>query len=499
MLKYDTIMKKIFSIVIAASMVLGISSCQGFLDTVPTDSVVDVSALATVADAAVAVNGMYTLIKDGNIYGSDMVYLGDMRGDNLYPTSISGYGKTVYLYDYTETQSSYFGSLWGYYYKTINRANSLLAHIDELEAKTSADQAAKADYKGQAFAVRAFCYFDLARLYGYPYQKDKGASLGAIILEKPSAPSEVRVPRTTVADLYAQVEKDINAALPLLSRSKNTGHFNYWAGLMLKAKAALYKGDYATAFSAANEVVTQSPYALVSNADYKNYWGQEGASESILEFVLAMKNNIDDDMGFGCVYNALWFGESEAKGNVVPTLKWRNLFKDTPNDVRGQMIQYDDPKTGPKQTGRYWINKFCGNKDRNMSYRLNNSHIYRMSDAYLIAAEAALETGNTKTANDYLNAIRKRADPTASDVTATLDLIMTERQKEFIGEGDRFFDVMRRGGKFVRDMNVDPDDFGGGAGYQTTIDWNYFKVVMPIASTERLIHPELQQNPGYKD
>lgn len=449
-------MKKIFSIVITASMILGLSSCEGFLDTVPTDSVVDVNALTTIADAGVAVNGLYTLIKDGNIYGSDMVYLGDMRGDNLYPTSISGYGKTIYLYDYTETQSSYFSSLWGYYYKTIMRANALLANIDNLEAISSSDQQKKSDYKGQAYAVRAFCYFDLARLYGYPYQKDNGASLGAIILTSPSAPSQVRVPRSTVADLYAQVESDI-------------------------------------------DVIKNSPYSLVPNSEYRAYWGQEGASESILEFVLAMKNNIDDDMGFGCVYNALWFGESAAKGNVVPTLKWRNLFVDTPNDVRSQMIQYDDAVTGPKQTGRYWIDKFCGNKSRNMSYRLNNPHIYRMAEAYLIAAEAALETGKSAEASEYLNIVRKRADPTASNVTATLELIMTERQKEFIGEGDRFFDVMRRGGKFVRDMSIDPDDFGGGAGYQTTIDWNYFKIVMPISSTEMLIHPELQQNPGYKD
>lgn len=490
-------MKKILSIVLAAGVMLGISSCEGFLDTVPTDSVADVVAMTTIPDAQVAVNGLYTLIKSEEIYGSTMVYLGDMRGDNLYPTDISGYGKTIYLFDYTETQSSYFGSLWGYFYKTIMRANALLANIDKLEASPS-EEPIKDDCKGQALAMRALCYFDLARVYGYPYLKDNGASLGAIILKAPTSPEEARVPRNTVAETYAQALSDINEALPLLSKSRNIGHFNYWAAKLLQAKISLYKGDYQNAYNCAKEVIDSNVYSLTPNEKYKEYWSHEGQDETVLEFVLAMKNNLDDDMGFGCVYNALWFGESEAKGNVVPTKRWRDLFKDTPNDIRFQMVEYDDPSTGAKQTGKYWLKKFLGNQDRGMGFRLNNPHVLRLADAYLIAAEAGVEIGASDASN-YLNAIRKRADPTAEDVTATVALVQTERQKEFIGEGDRFFDVMRRGGKFVRDMVYDPDDFGGGAGYQTEIDWNYFKIVMPIASTERLIHKELQQNPGYKD
>ena len=194
----------------------------------------------------------------------------------------------------------------------------------------------------------------------------------------------------------------------------------------------------------------------------------------------------------------MWFDDSNAGGSLIPTLKWRNLFKDTPNDVRGQMIQYDDPTTGGRKTGEYWLRKFIGNKDQGYTFRRNNPRVMRITEAYLIAAEAALQGGNAADASRYLNAVRKRADATASDVTATDNLIQTERQKEFIGEGHRFFDVMRTGGQFVADPN-DPHDFRSGSAYIHTLKAGDPKAVMPISSDARVSYPELQQNPGYKD
>jgi hypothetical protein len=113
-----------------------------------------------------------------------------------------------------------------------------------------------------------------------------------------------------------------------------------------------------------------------------------------------------------------------------------------------------------------------------------------------MAAEAALElAGKQSIADEYLNAVVKRADPTAADVVATLDRIQIERQKEFIGEGHRFFDVLRRGGKIVKDASLDDRDFAGNT--RQEIDWNDHRVVLPISHNEIMLYPELQQNPGY--
>jgi hypothetical protein len=485
----------IYNTAVALGVLLGASSCDGFLDRIPTDSVVSESAMATLADAEVVANGLYTDLKYYTMYGSYIPYMGDMRGDNLYPTNASGTGRTIYTLEYEPVQSTYFG-MWQNYYTTIMRANTLIANIETIPVMSSADQAKKDDILGQALAIRALCHWDVARLYGYPYMKDNGASLGAVVLTEVVAPSESKLPRNTVAETYAQVEKDLTLALTKLSKSKNDGHFNYWAARMLQAKVALYKGDWQTAFTAASEVVESSPYRMVPNSEYLAYWGKQCDDESVLEFLVTNTGDIDSDGGFYTMYHNMWFEDKAAGADIIPSKAWKDLFADTPNDVRAQMIAYDDPETGAIKSGEYWLKKFIGNKDLGYTFRRNNPRVFRITDAYLMAAEAALElAGKQDVANEYLNAVVKRADPTAADVVATLDRIQIERQKEFIGEGHRFFDVLRRGGKIVKDASLDDRDFAGNT--RQEIDWNDHRVVLPISHNEIMLYPELQQNPGY--
>ena len=491
------IMRKIFNSILLIAVLSVIISCKGFLDRLPTDAVPAEKALVTMEDAAVAVNGLYTPLKYYTVYGTYMASMGDMRADNLYPREAGGNSTAIYALDYESEQNTYF-SLWTQFYAVINRCNTFLENIDVLATSTDKQEALKQSYKAEALAVRALCTFEVAKLYGYPYQYDNGASLGAVILKNTVAPSESHVPRSTVAQSYAAAEEDLKAAEALISKDKNLGHFNYWSVKLLQAKIALYKGDYSTAYAAAKEVVTSSPYRLVPNADYLAYWGKEGDDESVLELLVSTSGDIDGDGGFYTIYHNLWFDDKNAGASIIPTKKWRELFTETPNDVRAQMIAYDDPTTGAKKTGEYWLRKFIGNKDKGYTFRRNNPRVMRITEAYLIAAEAGLETGASD-ASYYLNEVRRRADPTATDVAATLDLIQTERQKEFIGEGHRFFDIMRRGGTITRDMESDPHDFAGGAGYHNSFSWDYYKVALPISHSERIIYPELQQNPGYKD
>ena len=489
-------MKKfIYNTAVALGVLVGATSCDGFLDRIPTDSVVSESAMATLADAKVVANGLYTDLKWYTMYGSYIPYMGDMRGDNLYPTNASGTGRTIYTLEYEPVQSTYFG-MWQNYYTTIMRANTLIANIETIPVMSTSDQAVKDDILGQALAIRALCHWDVARLYGYPYMKDNGASLGAVVLTEVVAPSESKLPRNTVAETYAQVEADLALALTKLSKSKNDGHFNYWAAKMLQAKVALYKGDWQTAFDAASEVVESSPYRMVPNEEYLAYWGKQCDDESVLEFLVTNTGDIDSDGGFYTMYHNMWFDDKAAGADIIPSKAWKDLFANTPNDVRAQMIAYDDPETGAIKSGEYWLKKFIGNKDLGYTFRRNNPRVFRITDAYLMAAEAALElAGKQSVADEYLNAVVKRADPTAETVVATFERIQIERQKEFIGEGHRFFDVLRRGGKIVKDASLDDRDFAGNV--RQEIDWNDYRVVLPISHNEIMLYPELEQNPGY--
>ncbi|MBP5228871.1 MAG: RagB/SusD family nutrient uptake outer membrane protein [Bacteroidales bacterium] len=477
-------MKKIFSILLVAVLTISLSSCKGFLDKEPTDSVVAKNALATLEDAGVAVNGMYTLLKYYTVYGNYMIQMGDMRADLLVPSEGT---YITYSYDYDPSQNSYF-TLWRNYYSTITRANAIIQNIDQLEVPAD-KQATKNDYLGQAYAVRAFCYFDLARLYGRPYRFDNGASLGAVLITTPVSPSEARLPRSTVAETYTQIENDITTALGLLSKAKNTGHFNYWAAKFLEAKVALYKGEMEHAYTAAKEVINQSPYNLIPRANYLASWAEVGNDESIFEGLVNLQSAIDGDNGFGgSFYYSLWFGYTNTGASVVPTLSWRQLFALTPNDIRINWIAYDDPNSGEgKHTGEYWLKKFIGNTG--FTAFLNNPRYMRLAEAYLIAAEAGMNTGKTDAAQMLL-AVAQRADNTVTSIACTMENIEIQRKKELIGEGDRFFDLMRRNGTYVKNDPHNP--------FNTALTWSDDRVMLPISSDERIIYPELEQNPGYK-
>lgn len=485
-------MKKYILLILISTSVLFLGSCEDFLDTTPTNNVVAETAMKTLYDANVAVNGLYVDMKYQDYYSTIMQLMGDQRGDNIQPRVMSTGWVQIYTLGYESESSTYF-STWNRCYQTIMRCNTLLANIENLDLKSTADIAVKDDYIGQALAVRALVYFDLARLYGYPYMKDNGASLGAVLITEITSPAESKKARSTVAQTYELVLDDLAVALPLLSKQKNTGHFNYWAAKLLQARVYLYKGEWNNAYQAAKEVIDDSPYALATREEYIDYWTQEGASETVLELLVSPQSGIDADGGYVSYWHNLWHGSPSAGASLIPTISWIELIESDPDDIRAQFVRYDSQYDEEKA----WLGKFPGNGGTN--FRYNNPKLLRLSEAYLIAAEGALKgSAGAGVASTYLNAIRKRANPNLTDVVATDDLIQIERRKELVGEGHRFFDQMRLGRAVVRE-DGDGYNFAESAGCPASVDWSYYKIVLPISHTERKFYPELQQNPGYTE
>lgn len=133
-----------------------------------------------------------------------------------------------------------------------------------------------------------------------------------------------------------------------------------------------------------------------------------------------------------------------------------------------------------------------------------NIPLIRLSEAYLNAAEAAVKTGDNPSAVKYLNAIVCRANPANSveGSTVTIDRVMTERRKELVGEGHRFFDALRDGG------SVDRHDVKGQSKISSTkhyitkaekmnFSWDYYKCVLAIPKAEMDANSNMLQNPLY--
>ena len=127
-----------------------------------------------------------------------------------------------------------------------------------------------------------------------------------------------------------------------------------------------------------------------------------------------------------------------------------------------------------------------------------NIKILRLSEMYLIAAEAALHSGDKEAAATYLNAIRCRAPQLAPATAESIsdDMILNERSKELFGEGHRFFDMIRcnRSIEFNDDFQDVPI-----SQREKVIDRTFYKIVRPISQDELNANPALrsQQNKGY--
>lgn len=452
---------------------LGICSCSDFLETYPADSLVSDQSIETEEDVQTALRGAYSGLLSASYYGNDFVVQGDVQGDDVQPISLGV--RTENLYRFTARQNNAPEGLWQIPYRVINRVNVIL---DAIETKGFEMTAELKDAKGQALALRALCHFNLLITYGYPYLKDQGASLGVSLVDE-VLPATALPERSSVADGYAMVIKDLEDALAVIGTAKHDGYFNKWAVEALLARVNLYKGDWANAFKYADDVIQKSPYSLIPNAQYVDAWEQEYTSESIFDlYISSLSAGNRELLGY--------VAHPKGYAAVIATKDFVDLLNEDPDDVRLGLLQTDS------ENQKRFINKYPG---RNGSVAVNNMRILRLSDIYLIGAEAALkkpQPDQTK-ADDYLYAIMERANPAATKVTATEELVLKERRKELVMEGHRFFDAMRLGKKIIR---------SGGYHFLNNVDlinpdWNDFRCVKPIPQAEMDANHNIEQNPKY--
>ena len=268
----------IFTTLLTGSLLL--SSCDDYLNTLPSYSLVSDEAITTEEDTEVAVNGLYQglISADGYYYyGTDFITRPEVGGDDIQ-TRMTG-DRTENFYRFTDRQNNARESLWYVPYVVINRANVLLEAIDG--GAVPMTEVTK-NSKGEALAVRALAHFNLLITYGTPYQKDNGASLGVPIVT--SVLNAAALPeRQTVTQGYEAVLKDLNDALGFISEDKTYGHINIWGVKALLARVNLYKGDYDEAYKYAKEVVEKGGYSLVPNSEYIDMWGKRENSESIFD------------------------------------------------------------------------------------------------------------------------------------------------------------------------------------------------------------------------
>jgi tetratricopeptide (TPR) repeat protein len=346
--------------------------------------------------------------------------------------------------------------IWSWMYGAVNRANFVLEFQNKTEFPNRNNVIAQAKF------LRAYYYFELVKWFGdVPFAVDKRIQFG----------DQFEIVRTPKAQIYAQMEDDlIYAAANLPYTQSEKGRITKGASLALLGKVYLYQNKFTEAASALEEVITDGPYDLL--ADYSTMF--ENDNENNIESVFEVQYSDKEGAGFGCLqcsegnvavgFNGIrnYTGPTFDSGFSfnVPTQDVVDAFED--GDLRKEVAILDIEawatansatySVGYEHTG-YYNRKYIARKgdlntgDANLT-NPNNYRAIRFADVLLMAAESLNRGGvSDSRALTYLNRVRTRAGlPDVSFTGANLtNAIYNERRVELVGEGHRFFDLVRTG------------------------------------------------------
>lgn len=488
-------MKKYFNLFIATLLLTGASSCKGFLDVEPTNASDAANAIKTVGDAQVIINGIHRGMTSSSYYGRNFVAYGDAKGGDVTLFSQGRGLDAMYTFNHNP-QTNSFSTFWTGIYNSIFQANNLLENIEKLKAQGTLENFDLA--KAEALTIRALAYFDLVRIYGKSYTDDKTA-FGVPAIIKTLGANEKPL-RATVEENYKQILADLVAAESGLPKTKRDGYLNYYANKSLQARVYLTMGDYDKALAAAEEVINSKVYSLYDNSQWVNSWKSQFGSESIFELVIE-QNQADlarNSLGF---YFMRRGHQTGALGNFLAATPFLTALGADKDDVRlGVMARDESNATRMGSCYKYLgSTTFSGDKGT-ANYTAVNIKVIRLSEVYLIAAEAALKatTVDKTKAAKYAQEIHKRSPnlPAITAANVTEELILAEKSKEFFGEGLRYFDMIR----LNKTINFD-DAFAAISipSRPASINRSFAKYILPISEDEMLANPGIkaQQNPGY--
>ena len=486
-------MKTIASYIIIGTMAFTAVSCSdGWLDVEPTTAVETDKSINILSDVDIMLNGIYTTMQHAYAYSGRLVYYGDACGDDMMAYSSTKRTGNYYTFNFTKDTAP--STFWSYPYEMIGLCNIILEKIDNVDTK---EEDLRDYYKGQALALRGMLLFDLTKFYGYPYKKDNGASLGVPVVVSP-LDKEAKPKRNTVAECYAQVIADLKAAVAAMDNDEgkafHKGHISLFGAQTLLSRVYLYHGDDAEALAMAEKAIKGAEakgYKLWTNAEYATAWANDASNGTKGEVLFEIVNTTDDSPGkesLGRLHSPSGYKD------ICLTSSFYALLNEDSADVRLQLLEYSSK--------RAFVKKYQPQDGEDIMDA--NIPLIRLSEAYLNAAEAAVKTGDNVSAAKYLNAIVSRANPDNSvdGSTVSLSRVMTERRKELVGEGHRFFDALRDGG------SVDRHDVKGQSKISSTkhyitkaekmkFSWDYYKCVLAIPKAEMDANGNMVQNPVY--
>ena len=439
-------MKNLKLVVITLVCCFMFTACNDFLNITPEGQIKRNELLETSEGIENALYGAYSQLRELSLYGRNLSFY----TVEVLAQTFSCPGNTTITalaeYDYTNTSvKSVFDGIWTAMYKNISNVNSIL----DAPLIKKAEEYPYTIYKGESLGLRAFMHFDLVRLFAEQYTQNPSATgipyADSFSLNTPEFES--------LQKNYEHILSDLHEAELLLSNEKDfygTSYFmndrqihcNLYAVQALLARVYLTMGNKEKAAEYAKKVIEQSPYKLNEKTDIKGD----------LAGTLSKKETL-----FG-IYYAEWYTTvKQILQDYIDytSLKLREDIRDIYNkESEGKDYRMNDDVYLHKMdrgdrlcklTEFYELNGQPNKRPQELILGIN---LIRMPEMYYIMSEALLEE-DLDAATWYFDRVLESRGMTPLATrqpaeTVNQDLINLERFKEYIGEGQTFYNLKRQ-------------------------------------------------------
>ena len=465
-------MKKIiYTIIITTTFLF---SCSDQLDRIPIDDLAEDQAFKTVSDLQNGLRGFIGNLNLSNTIGFNSIFTDNCR------LGVDNGGQQLNTINQILDAQTGAPAVWANRYKVINDINRLLAASTNI-TPSLAEVNTYNNILAQSHAFRAYAHHELLLYYGLdvmnpsapgvPYQE---------IVSDTDTPS-----RLTTAEVAMKIEADLALASSLLPSSQNDINFVTQDFItFLRARMALYTGDYANAITLCTNLIND--YPLANTTQYSNMFnGDSDTTEVIFKY--------DNVQGFNFNIAGTWIFTGTGGNFVEMSAGLRNLL--SPNDVRSSVLLDPSSSAAVNIIGKY--------PPGASSLYINDFKAMRISEIYLIRAEAYARSATPQfnLAAADVNAIRvarfASPPPTAAfnNEIEAITGIKAERRLELAYEGHRYIDAKRYKNILNIGIERDPSDCPGGIPCTVPVSSNKF--ILPIPQAEINANTNITQAPGY--
>lgn len=471
-------MKRIIYMFLALAT-LNLCACQEWLDVSPKTEIKKSELFETETGFENALAGSYLLLGSRNLYGKNLsVGLIEIIAHQYEETDYFAYTS---LYDHTYANNTSIPNIWSDMYTVIANLNAIIGEVDVQENVLSATSYSV--IKGEALALRAFCHFDLLRMFGWGNLAKDNSTLESLSIPYVLNYHKAITKQSSQSEVIELIKQDLTDALALLAsydpysnEVKATDYsvddedtfylyrknrMNYYATMNTLARVLMWEGKYSEAYTYLNTLMESGKmawssyedtiYGDLSSRDYKLY------AEHLFSLdVYKLYDGEEDDNSDGFkpffeqyYYSVGSFVSATNYNYVCHTSSYaKELFE---VEAAGQVgltdFRYDAmyKKNNIIQSDQYTFLKYQEEDDLSLS-QYNKVPMMRLSEIYYSAAECLNEMGQLSKAVDLLNTVRiNRGITYSNSLPYTLsksevdDEIMKEWQKDFIAEGQMFY------------------------------------------------------------